>query len=79
VQVLHIVMTCAWSPTPVVDGRRVALEVQQDDERDVLTIEPLAAGALPVRRPSDESLAPWYEAHHITLHIAELKHLPRED
>jgi hypothetical protein len=21
VQVLHIVMTCAWSPTPVVDGR----------------------------------------------------------
>jgi len=67
----------------LVDGRRVALDVEQDADqescehgRDVVTIEPLAPGAMPDRRPEDERVAPWYPAHHITLHIVELKLLP---
>jgi hypothetical protein len=60
----------------LVDGRRLGLEVDQQDGQDVVTIEPLAAGGMPLREPADERLAPWYEAHHITLHIAELKLLP---
>jgi hypothetical protein len=63
----------------LVDGRRVALEVQQDDGSDIVTIEPLSTGAMPSRRSEDERTAPWYEAHHITLHIAELKLLPHDD
>jgi hypothetical protein len=58
----------------LVDGRRVVLEAQQDPEsaRDLVTIEPLAPGTAP---GADEQ-TPWYPAHHITLHIAELKLLP---
>jgi hypothetical protein len=41
-----------------------------------LTIEPLAPGAMPFRRREDEEIVPWYDAHHITLHVAELKLLP---
>jgi hypothetical protein len=59
----------------MVDGRRIVLEMQQireDDEgQNTLTIEPLASGAMPVGRPADERMAPWYPAHHITLHIAD--------
>jgi hypothetical protein len=62
-------------------GRRLVLEVDQVDgeTRDALSIEPLDAGAAPARRPEDERMAPWYEAHHITLHVAELKLLPPSD
>lgn len=61
----------------LVDGRRIMLEVlTNSDSRDVVTIMPLSPDAMPERRREDETLAPWYEAHHITLHIAELKLLP---
>jgi len=62
----------------LVDGRRVLLEAQQGPDifEDALTIEPVAPGTVPNRRREDEECAPWYEAHHITLHVAELKLLP---
>ena len=61
----------------LVDGRQLVLEIDQGEDEDVVSIEPLAAGARPVREAADERLAPWYPAHHITLHVAELKLLPR--
>jgi hypothetical protein len=60
----------------LIDGRRVYLEVDQQEDGDVVTMELLPAGAMPGRKASDEDMAPWYEAHHITFHIAELKLLP---
>ena len=57
----------------LVEGRRVLLKAEQQAGGDAVSVEPLAPGAMPVRMPEDEHLAPWYKAHHITFHIAELK------